>query len=120
MTALLVIPPGLVGDVREGAFAQLAAPAEALLADALVHTLPDAETRGQLQRSLALLDVLYANPLPSIPPSPLLLASVDVALGYLSTWLDEADAADPRKAKRADDLRLLREFRAQVRRAVPA
>jgi hypothetical protein len=120
MAAELTIPPALLRDIEEGAFAQLVRPAEEMLSGALVHALPDRETRAHLQDALALLDLLHRNPVQPVPASPLLLASIEVAEGYLKHWLGERQAADPRRAERADELCLLRELRAQVRRAVAA
>jgi hypothetical protein len=122
MPATLTIPPRLVERVREGAFALLAAPAEAIVAGALVAALPEPETRRQLQGALALLDLLDSDTgaMLEVPASPLLLASVEDILPKLQAWFDELDATDERRPGWTEELRLLRQFHVLVQRAVSA
>ncbi len=46
-----------------------------------------------------------------------LLAAADGLLPLLAQWLDELDPADPRRAERADERRLLLQFARQLRAA---
>jgi hypothetical protein len=119
----LTMPPDLIGRAREGVYWQLAAAAEVIVADALTNAPPAPETRRQLKGALALLDLLTGEPgapleLATAEHGPLLAAAVADMLPKLQLWLDELDDGDERRPERTDELRLLCQFDAHLRRVV--
>jgi len=125
--ATLMIPPTLLVRVREGAYGLVAAASEDIDQSARACVEPEPESRPKLEAAWGLLDAIGWSDeqdteaiieLPLIEHGATLLAAVEDILPLMAGWLDELDPADERRAERADELRLLRQLHAQVRRAV--
>jgi len=125
--ATLMIPPTLLVRVREGAYGLVAAASEDFDQSARACVEPEPESRPKLEAAWGLLDAIGWSDeqdteaiieLPLIEHGATLLAAVEDILPLMAGWLDELDPADERRAERADELRLLRQLHAQVRRAV--
>ena len=126
MSSTLMIPPAVVPRVREGAVALLTQ-LGAELSDATWYPEQCEPLYQQVQEQWALLDVIgwaddddHGETIEADVASigkPLRLA-VDEMTPSLKQWLGEMDEHEPARPARAEELRLMQQFRIQVRRAV--
>jgi len=125
--ATLMIPPTLLVRVREGAYGLVGAASEDIEQSARACVELEPASRPKLDAAWGLLNAIGWSDeqdtgaiieLPLIEHGTTLLAAIEDILPLMAGWLDELDPADARRAERADELRLLRQLHAQVRRAV--
>lgn len=124
MSSTLMVPPTVVPRLREGAFALLMRLGEQL-SDATWYPEQCEPLYLQVQEQWAMLDVIgwadedddgeMIEAIASIG-KPLKLA-VEEMTPSLEQWLWEMDEDDPTRPERAEELRLMQQFRAQIRAA---
>jgi len=127
MSSTLTIPPQVVPRVREGAHLQLAQRANEIrhTAEAFEKDQPPLESRADMERTWALLDILgWAG---HVPPSieldmhkhsTALIAALDAIVPDMARWLSEMSDEDERKSDREDEYLAIREFETTARSAV--
>jgi hypothetical protein len=123
LPAPLTIPAVLVERVRESAYGLLVVAASEVERSVSAHVAPEPDTRERFDRVWALLEAIGWSGRAGIELSitghgEALLAAVEGALTDMQGWLDETAETDARRAERGDELRLMRQFAVQVRRAI--
>jgi hypothetical protein len=118
MPRTLTIPPNLVPRVREGTYGLLAVAAGAIEQSAQAHEQPEAISLTHQEHALALLARLgWSSNQDSEQAIELarehrasLHAAVEAMIPLLAGWLDELDPDDASRPRRAEELRLIRQF----------
>jgi hypothetical protein len=121
----LMIPPAVVPRVREGALAHLETLGKRI-ADATWYQEECEALYEQVQEQWALLDVIgWSEEEDTGEMIEADIASIGKAIKFVADdmtismvqWFGEMDEDDPERPARADELRLMQQFRVQVRRA---
>ncbi len=125
MSSTLMIPPAVVPRVREGALAHLETLGGRIATETWYQENCE-ELFEQVHEQWALLDAVGWNveedtgemieaDIPSIGKAMRFVAD-DMTVSMVR-WLSEMDEDDPERPARAEELRLMQQFRVQVRRA---
>jgi len=125
MSSTLMIPPVVVPRVREGALAHLETLGERI-AGATWYQEQCEALFEQVQEQWALLDVLgWSEEEDTGEPIEADIASIGKAMKFVADdmtvdmvrWFGEMDEDEPERPARAEELRLMQQFRVQVRAA---